>query len=138
MLETSDFNILATSMPTVAHTPLVAVRKLPADDDMDNGISNHPLCVILHSAENQEIADELRSLAYEGVDVERIVDNCILKDENYRLIQAWGTVADLPYVECWYAPEEALEVPENYVSTELPLPEPIKQFLKSMTRNKPK
>ena len=43
-------------MPTVAHTPLVAVRKLPADDDMDNGISNHPLCVILHSAENQEIA----------------------------------------------------------------------------------
>lgn len=83
------------------------------------------------TTENKKVANELKELAYEGVDVARIVHDCMLKDENYKLIQAWGTTVELPYTECWYAPEEALAVPEDYVSTEVSLPGAMRKFLES-------
>jgi choline-sulfatase len=103
----------------------------PQDDELYNVIKD-PLEMIQVKEEYPEIAEEMRELAYKGIDVDKIIQDNILRDENYNIIKQWGIATRVEGVGRWILTEEAKEKPKNYVSTDLPLPEGFKVLMKKL------
>lgn len=103
----------------------------PEDDELYR-VAQDPLEMNSLKADYPEIAGEMRELAYQGIDVKRIVQDNILKDQNYQMMKQWGAANGVEGKERWILTKEGKAKPAHYVSTELPLPAIFKSLMKKL------